>query len=493
MNLKKIIALLTSAMLMIAPLTAFADPENDGETNSNTSSSDIIIDSTIEKGPDIKYAEAALLMDMSSGRLLYAKNPQERLYPASTTKMMTAIVALEKGNMEDKVVATYAALKDITNEDSHMGIRIGEELNMEQLMNGMLVYSANDAANVIAIHVAGSIEEYVNMMNEKAAELGMVNTHFENVCGIHDDNHYTTAEDLAILGKYCMQNETFREIVKKPIYSMPATNKYTVERNLPTTNLFLSAARSPYYLYQPCIGIKTGHTSNAGYCLVSAAEHDGIELLAVVLKCNNNINVRGGEYSYIDSKEMFQFGFNSYEKKVIAQPGEIIDDAKVYEAKNNLRVSVTVPDEISALVPKNAETADKIVKESNLPEQINAPIHKGDVIGSVTYLYDGTSIGKADLVAVNDVERNEVIHVIHKAMVIVMSPFFFIPVIIIIILIIIANQQRKKRERKRRIQQLKRNKQRNEGGYRTPNRKASRTQIQREESKGSTSRYKENK
>jgi D-alanyl-D-alanine carboxypeptidase (penicillin-binding protein 5/6) len=481
-----------AVMLAVIPFTAFAEP--DDSASSDTSS--VVTDSTIEKAPDVKYAEAAVLMDLDSGRLLYSKNPQEKLYPASTTKMMTAIIALETGNMSDTVTATYAALKDITLDDSHMGILIGEELTMEQLVNGMLVYSANDAANVIAIHLAGSVEAFAEKMNEKAAELGMKNTHFVNACGVHDDNHYTTAEDLAILGKYCMQNETFREIVKQPSYSMPATNKYAMERNLPSTNLFLSKTRSTAHYYQPCIGIKTGHTSQAGYCLVSAAEYNGISLLSVVMKCNNT-NEQAGAYSYIDSKTLFEFGFNNYELKALAEPGTIVADTKVYEAKGNVRVSATVPDEVKALIPVNADAETDIEKDAQLPEQIDAPISKGDKIGTVTYSYDGKDIGKADLVAVNDVERNEIIHAVHISLGVITSPFFFIPVIIIIILIIIANHQRRKRERKRRIQQLKRNKQRRERnsdtGYRSPDRKASRTQIQGEEARGANSRYKDGK
>jgi D-alanyl-D-alanine carboxypeptidase (penicillin-binding protein 5/6) len=214
------------------------------------------------------------------------------------------------------------------------------------------------------------------------------------------------------------------------------------------------------------------------------------------MKCNNT-NEQAGAYSYIDSKTLFEFGFNNYELKALAEPGTIVADTKVYEAKGNVRVSATVPDEVKALIPIDADAETDIEKDAQLPEQIDAPIAKGDKIGTVTYSYDGKDIGKADLVAVNDVERNEIIHAVHISLGVITSPFFFIPVIIIIILIIIANHQRRKRERKRRIQQLKRNKQRRERnsdtGYRSPDRKASRTQIQGEEARGANSRYKDGK
>ncbi|MCD8180796.1 MAG: D-alanyl-D-alanine carboxypeptidase [Firmicutes bacterium] len=442
--------------------------------------------------PTISYAQSAMLLDMDSGRILYSKNPDERVYPASTTKIMTGILALELGNMSDTVTATYDALKDITLEDSHMGILIGEELTMEQLVNGMLVYSANDAANVIAIQIAGSVDAFVQLMNEKAQELGMTGTNFVNACGTHDDNHYTTARDLSILAQYAMQNEQFREIVKKPIYNIPATNKYSSERILVNTNLFLGTSRSTYYYYPPAIGIKTGHTSEAGYCLVSAAAYEDTELLAVVMNCAN-ADTKEQAYSYIDSKSLFEFGFDNYTHQTLATVGDIIYDSKVYEAKDDMRVAVTVESDVSALIANKEGSIDEVEKVIDMPEQIDAPITKGDVLGTVTYTYKGNQIGSANLVATNDVERNNLLHVFHIILKVLTSPFFFIPVILLIILILFSRHQKKKRERKRRIQQLKRNRQRmspdNETGTRTPNRNASRTERVGRETKGSNSRY----
>ena len=444
------------------------------------------------KPPKVSYAQTALLMDMSSGRVLYSKNLDERVYPASTTKMMTGILALEMGNMSDSVTATYDALKSITLDDSHMGILIGENLTMEQLVNGMMVYSANDAANVIAIHLAGSMDAFVDIMNQKAQELGMTGTHFVNPCGSHDDNHYTTTRDLAILAKYAMKNEKFREIVKTPVYKIAPTNKYTTERILSNTNLFLGTSRSTYYYYQPAIGIKTGHTSQAGYCLVSAASHNGIELLSIVMNCKN-VDTKEQAYSYIDSKALFEFGFDNYKHKPLVSKGDIVSDFKVYEAKDDMRVALTVENDLSALVPGKEADVSEITKTVDMPEQINAPIKKGDIIGTVTYSYKGVQIGSSNLIATNDVERNEIIHVIHIILNIVTSPFFLIPAILLIFILLISRHNKKKRERQRRIQQLKRNRQHNypanETGTRTPNRNASRTERINRETRGSNSRY----
>lgn len=442
--------------------------------------------------PDIKYAQSALLMDTASGRVLYSKNIDDRVFPASTTKIMTGILALEMGNMNDTVTANYDALKSITLEDSHMGILIGEELTMDQLVKGMLIYSANDAANVIAIQLAGSIDAFVEIMNKKAQELGMTGTHFVNPCGSHDDNHYTTARDLAILSKYAMQNEQFREIVKMPIYKIPATNKYATERILVNTNLFLGTSRSTYYYYPPAIGIKTGHTSQAGYCLVSAASYSNTELLAIVMNCAN-VDTKEQAYSYIDSKTLFDFGFDHYQSQVLASAGDIVYDSKVYEAKNDIRVALTVENDVSALIPNTEGSLEEITPNVNIPEQIDAPVHKGDTIGTVTYSYKGIEVGSANLIATNDVERNHLLHVFHLIIGIITSPFFFVPIIMLILIILFARQRKKKRERQKRIQQLKRNRQHNhpenETGTRTPNRNASRTERIDRETKGSNSRY----
>ncbi len=454
-------------------------------TNSSNSPTEYIEDDALTP-PAVEYAKSALLMDMNSGRLLYGKNIDERRYPASITKIMTGILALEMGNMEEVVTASYEAIKPITLEDSHMGILIGEELTMEQLITGMLVHSANDASNVIAVHLAGSLEAFAEIMNTKAAELGMTNTHFVNACGIHDDNHYTTARDMAVLSQYAMKNERFREIVKMPIYKIAPTNKYTRERILVNTNLFLGTSRSVHHYYPPCNGIKTGHTSQSGYCLVSSARYNDTELLAIVLDCKNE-NDNEKAYSYIDSKSLFTFGFDNYVNQIVATPGDIVSDSKVKEAKADTRVALTVETAVNALVPTNVDRAAEIITNINIPDELYAPINKGDILGNVTYTYKGTQIGTANLIAINDVQRNEILHFINLILRIITSPFFFIPVIIIVCVIIFANSQKKKRERRKRINQLRNQKKS------APDRNGVRAQKLNEDSKNDNSRYTNNR
>ncbi len=442
--------------------------------------------------PDTSHAQSALLMDMNSGRVLYSKNLDERVYPASITKIMTCVLALENGNMADTVTASYEALKSITLEDSAMGILVGEELTMEQLVYGMMVHSANDAANVIAVHLGGSMDAFVEMMNAKAQELNMTGTHFANPCGSHDDNHYTTARDIAILSKYAMKNEQFREIVKTVVYKIPPTAKYTQERILANTNLFLSTIRSRNYYYPPAIGIKTGHTSQAGYCLASAAAYNETELLAIVMNCPN-VDEQTQAYSYIDSKNLFEFGFDNYTHQTLATVGDIVNDSKVYEAKDDMRVAVTVDADVSALISNKADGAEAVKPVYDMPEQISAPIAKGDTLGTITYYYNDIPVGSANLIATNDVERNNFLHVLHIILKVITSPFFFVPVIILILIMLYARHRKKKIERQKRIQQLKRQRQHNypdnETGTRTPDRNASRTERNQRDTKGENSRY----
>lgn len=450
--------------------------------NSFAAPSDIYMENTKLDTPEIK-SEAAILTDLKTGRVLYSKNADKELYPASTTKIMTGILALEHGNLSDTVTASVAALAPITNEDSHMGILIGEQFTLEQLIYGMLVYSANDAANVIATHIAGTPENFVQIMNEKAAELGMDNTNFVNTYGIHDDEHYTTAEDMVTLTRYAMKNEKFREIVKTPIYKIPPTEKYTTERNLPNTNLFLSSFRSAEFYNKNVIGVKTGSTDAAGYCLVTASANEATELLTVVFKAPNRAT------SYTDSKKLLDLGFKNYTYTTIAAKGNVIRDSKVYEAKHDTRVALTVKEDISALLPKDIEITEAVEVTENLPEVIKSPIKKGEVIGDITYSYNGSEIGKAELVAANDVERNNLLFLYHLIIKIVTHPIFFIPAILIIILILIRRSNIKKQEqlkRKRRLENL----QRSANNTKRPNYQRSDRYTSSDARKNSNSRYK---
>lgn len=399
------------------------------------------------KAPTVD-AQAAVLADMKTGRIIYSKNPDEELYPASTTKILTGILALELGNPEDVVTADVASLAPITNEDSHMGILIGEQLTMEQLINGMLVYSANDAANIIATHISGTSEKFVELMNTKAREIGATHTNFTNAYGIQDANHYTSAADLALIARYAMQNEKFRQIVSQKLYNIPPTNKYAKERNLPSTNLFLGTARSPKFYNKSITGIKTGHTSDAGYCLVTSAVKNDTELLCVTLKSKNQ------DSSYITTNALLDYGFANYKNTAIVKSGDAVTDSKVIEAKNDQRLALTVSEDITALLPSEIDLAESVETVYDIPENLRAPIVKGDVIGSVSYNYKGTMIGHTELIAANDVERNTLLFIFNMIVLVLTSPFFFIPAILLIIFLIVRRINVRKQEKLKRMRRL---------------------------------------
>ena len=449
LKFKRLTGLLLTLIFAITPMTAaFAEP------GSEETADQIYIEDASLEVPDTSHAKSVLLVDMKSDRIIYSKNADTKRYPASTTKMMTAILALESDKMGDTTIATYEALESISLEDSHMGILIGEELTMEALVHSTLIYSANDAANLIAVHVGGSIPEFVDMMNAKAQELGLTNTHFVNACGVHDDDHYTTATDLAKLAKYCMQNEKFREIVKKPTYHIDPTNKYQLNRDLPATNLFLSSARSADHVYSACTGIKTGTTEAAGHCLVSSAAYNGMELLAVVLKADDT-DVNANAHSYTISRKLFAFGFDNYESGTLASPGTVVADSKVYEAKSDKRVTLTVANEITALIPKGKDISQEITTEITLNETIAAPITTGQVLGEVVYKHKDSVIATAELLAANDVELNMVLHIFHLIIRILTHPLVYIPVILIILALLIRRSRKLRAERRKKLHQIR--------------------------------------
>ena len=220
-----------------------------------------------------------IFMDMNTGRFMYEKNADEKVYPASTVKIMTAILALENCDLEEKCAASQTALDAVPDGVTVMDIMPGEELTVRQLLYGAMLASAADATNVLAEAVSGSIGEFVGLMNDKAKELGMESTNFSNTHGEHDDRTYTTVRDMAALARYAMNNQDFREIIKTEQYTIQPTEKYKEVRNLINTNYMVSRAQRTDYYYGKAIGIKAGYTVEAKSCLVEVAKDGSTELL----------------------------------------------------------------------------------------------------------------------------------------------------------------------------------------------------------------------
>lgn len=347
-------------------------------------------------------SEAAILMDNKTGKILYSKNENEKMYPASTTKIVTAILTLENCDLDEVVTVSYDAAMSIPNGYSSASLQIGEQLTIEQLLQLLLVHSANDAANVLAEYVGGSVESFVSMMNTKIHELGLSHTHFTNAYGFHDDNHYTTAQDLAIIMKYCIQNEDFRRLSGSASCVLPATNQYGTRRYASTNELIIPN-NSNYYPYLTCG--KTGYTSQAGDCLVSCSYKDNLELICVVLggKTVNGISTR-----FTETKALYEYGYRNYSVKTILQANDVVKQIEVPNGTKETRnLDLLANNSIEALL-ENTVLEDNFSFEVNLKEPINAPIEQGDCLGMVSYTIDGIQY-QTDLIASHSVEESKLL------------------------------------------------------------------------------------
>lgn len=391
-------------------------------------------------------SEGAILIDADSGRVLYEKNADTRLYPASTTKIMTAVLLLENLQLDSVVVASYDAVMSIPAGGSNIGISSGEQLTVEELLYAILIASANEACNVIGEYMCGDVDSFVALMNQKAQSIGMSNTKFLNPHGLHSPEHYTTARDMALLARYAMQFEKFREVVSTPRYIMEPTNKYDEKRYLTNTNHLVSTYQNASYYYSLATGIKTGYTSQAGNCLVSSASKTGTNFIAVTLNARPNAD---GIYSFIDSKALFEYGFANYTTRAVAKPGEIIAEAKVGEASGTDVVTLEAKEELDGLLPVDADLAN-VEKTVTLNENILAPVAVGDVLGSATYSYEGNVLGTVELVSNVEIKRDFFIFIMNRIFGFFDMPWIKIPLIIIIAFFLFSYISRKLRRRKRR-------------------------------------------
>jgi len=283
-------------------------------------------------------SNAAILIDAKNDKIIYEKNSNKKVYPASTTKILTAIIALENCSLNEVVTASSTAINSLPAGYSNASIIEGENLTVEQLLTMFLIHSANEAGFILAEYISGSTEAFAQKMNEKANELGCTNSNFTNPSGIHEDNHFSSASDLAKIASYCMKNNTFRKIVSMKSCTIPATNKST-SRFYRNTNRLLQNGE---YFYSSCIGIKTGFTSPAKNCLISASNKDGIELICVVLGGDTTSNNK--DTRYLDTINLFEYGYKNYSLKLVTNSiyyqtsfGKILNT--IYETKNNIEKS----------------------------------------------------------------------------------------------------------------------------------------------------------
>ncbi|MFZ5969520.1 MAG: D-alanyl-D-alanine carboxypeptidase family protein [Bacillota bacterium] len=356
-----------------------------------------------ELPPEIS-APSAILIDAATGEILYEKDAHALMYPASTTKIMTAILTLENTKLEDIVIID----KDTPFTDGNRIYAIeGEEFTVEQLLYALLVESANDAAVALAKHISGSVEEFAKLMNKRAKELGAKNTHFTNPNGLPDENHLTTAYDLAVMGKYAMTLPGFPEFVKTVRYQIPPTNKQPETRYLKSSNRLLwgTGSRNRIELngqwvdikYDFIEGIKTGYTVQAQQCLVSAAKKDGHRLIAVVLKAQ-------GTNIYVDTRKLLDYGFNQFQFVKIGQKGQIIESISVENGEEK-SLNLIAQDDYYKPIPIDTQLENITTKIALKENNLRAPISKGEVLGKVKYYAGSTFLGEDNLLAAESIEE----------------------------------------------------------------------------------------
>ncbi len=352
----------------------------------------------VEDPPDIN-SKSAILMENESGNILFEKKSTKKMYPASTTKIMTAILAIENCDLSDTVVVSESAINAVPEGYTTAQFVAGESVTVENLLYGLMLSSGNEAANVLAEYISGSIENFSELMNQKAKILGCENTHFVNANGMHDENHYTTAKDLAIITRYCMKNETFRKIVATEQYTLPATDIYSsTDRVLENTNSLIKL-NSPYY-YKYAIGVKTGYTTQAGNCLVSYSNKNEVELICVTLNADSNEN--GSSYRYDDTKSLLEYGYNNFSQKAIVNLNTVISHVQISNATKETReLDIVTQKSIFDFVP-NDITIDESNAKVQIKEDLKAPINAGDVLGKITYNVNGETYS-TDLIANSNV------------------------------------------------------------------------------------------
>ena len=339
-------------------------------------------------------AASAILIDAKTGSILYEKDAYSKQYPASITKLMTILLALEKGSLDDKITFSHDAVFNIEIGSAHIGIQEGETLTLEQVLYGIMLRSANECANAAAEYVDGSLEKFAKHMTKYAKELGCKNTNFVNANGLFDENHYTTAYDMALIAKKLLENKTYRSMMSETYYLIPPTEKQKEERYLHGQHQMLNT--NSLYYYEGATGGKTGYTTEARNTLVTYAEKDGTELIAVVFQCE------GAEH-YVDTKTLFDYGFTNFKTVKALSAKDIhekIDVTETYKDKTSIKdtIPLGLQKDVYATIPIAAEIS-QIKTDISHEKTASVPVKKGDALGTLTLSLDGKVLDTVKLIA----------------------------------------------------------------------------------------------
>ena len=439
-------ALLLSVLLVLQLLLPCAFAEEDVEP---AEEEETVEEVSVDSPPELE-CKGAILVELNSGSTVYEYNADARLFPASVTKIMTCMLALEHGNLSDEITVDFSLIADMDEDASSIGLLDGETMTLEEMLYAVMVPSANDACIVVAAHIAGSVEAFVEMMNQRAQELGCTGTHFTNPDGLHDENHYTTARDISIITKEALKSETFRTICATAVHELPETNR-SAARMVYTTNYFLSTIITPRYYWEKVSGVKTGFTTPAGRCLVALVEQDGYSYLSVILGAETPFDQDGSPVygSFTESRKLLEYGLDNFTFAAVLSHLNPIAQVPVSSGAVSSVVVAPVED-VNALLPKNFDPSKiRIDCTLNSGDSLTAPLKADEVVGRATVTYDGREVGGTDVRTICAVERNKILATPTKD-----DPAFLrlVPVLIIVvavILLIISWLNRRKTRRKR--------------------------------------------
>ncbi len=369
-----------------------------------------------EEAPFSADCKAALLVEMNTGTVLYEKNAEEKVYPASLTKIMTCMLALEYGNLTDEVTVSASALEGLDDEGSTADLVVGETMTLENLLYCMMLVSANEACTVVAEYVSGSITEFVALMNQKAQELGCTGTHFANTHGLHEEDHYTTANDLRKIVTQALKNDDFVTITSAATYTVPATNK-SEERVLSSTNFLINTTVTQEYYYAKAVGVKTGYTSAAGRCVISTASQENMRLLAIVLGADSPLDENGNLIykNFIEAARLFDYGFDNFAYAQVLSRLQPIAQVPVSLSSGPDEVVLVPEADINCLLPIDYD-ADKITATyvPDSQEELQAPLEQGQAVGKVVVYYDGQEIGSVNALTLTAVEGSDLAAAYHR-------------------------------------------------------------------------------
>lgn len=426
--MKKILSLIVAFLLTF---TTFFSSANISYANSNE--------------PEIT-AEYAVLMDYETGEVLYDKNGSKKLYPASTTKIWTAYLVLKYVSDLNEVIK-IENLPQI--EGTSMYLKNGESFTVKDLLESLLVHSSNDVAYVLANHVSGSVEKFVELMNKEAKLIGAKNTHFNNPHGLPDENHYTTAYDMALMSREAMNNKLFREMVNLKYVNYPSNNVYEYERSFLNSNKFLNSREKINYKgkdveikYDIVDGIKTGFTNDAGRCLLSSAVKGNMRLISAVFKTKGND-------IYLDSRTLIDYGFDNFKSSTIVDKSKYTNSTDVMFTKQG-KLVYEPAHSYKVILHKKSKVED--YKTSVKLDKINLPIKKGDKVGSLEVYKGNTLDASIDLIATDNL--NSVFSFIteNKILYSILKIFIYLTIFIILVIITLLIRKKIRRSIKKNTQ-----------------------------------------